>query len=153
MIHLGPVNYLWKQLNNICDMEPFEMQHNLVKSDRQKREFQGPEIKKLLNKLDELRTFLPTQLHPFVDTLEKVKTVYKISHAISVDTSHRKITADFKLNWISMMTTYGMNMPLKVHIISEDLSEYFKMTGKTLRKVTDQVVESAHHKVKNFFSS
>ena len=54
-----------KQLNKICDMEPFEMQHNLVKSDRQKREFQGPEIKKLLNKLDELRTFLPTQLHTF----------------------------------------------------------------------------------------
>ena len=100
-----------------------------------------------------MRTCIPPQLHPFVDTLEKVKTIYKISHAKSVDEKHREITADFKANWISLMTTYGMNMPLKVHIISEHLSEYFEMTGKTLRKVSDQVVESAHHKVKTFFEA
>ena len=87
-------------------------------------------------------------LHPFVDTLEKVKTVYKISHAISVDTSHRKITAVFKLNWISMMTTYGMNMPLKVHIISEHLSEYFEMTGKTQIRWWSQPITKSRHFLK-----
>ena len=43
-----PVNYIWKGLQKRHDMEPFETLHRLVKSDRQKREFQGPEIKKLL---------------------------------------------------------------------------------------------------------
>ena len=44
-------------------------------------------------------------------------------------------------------------MPLKVHIICEHLSDYFELTGKTLRKASDQVVESSHHKVKFFFES
>ena len=51
------------------------------------------------------------------------------------------------------MKTFGINMPLKVHIICEHLSDFFDLYGKTLRKVSDQVVESAHHKVKTFFQS
>ena len=34
-------------------------------------------------------------------------------------------------------------MPLKVHIICHHLSDYFEITGKTLRSTNDQVVESA----------
>ena len=55
--------------------------------------------------------------------------------------------------WIGLMSTFGINMPLKVHIICEHLSEYFEIYGKTLRKVSDLVVEAAHHKVNTFFES
>ena len=41
------------------------------------------------------------------------------------------------------MVKYGITMPLKVHIICHHLSDYFSLTGKTLRKVNDKVVESA----------
>ena len=51
------------------------------------------------------------------------------------------------------MVDNGINMPLKVHIISHHLSDYFVLTGKTLRKVNDQVVESAHSKVRKFFDA
>ena len=46
-----------------------------------------------------------------------------------------------------------IHLPLKVHIISHHLSDYFDLTGKTLRKVNDQVVESAHSKVRKFFDA
>ena len=41
VILLGPVNYLWKYLCEIYEMTPFEEQYRLVKSDKQKKEFQG----------------------------------------------------------------------------------------------------------------
>ena len=103
--------------------------------------------------MEDLRAFLPVELHPFVDTLDKIKGIYKISHAKSVDPNHKAITGEFKKQWISLMTTFGIHMPVKVHIICEHLSEYFDLTGQTLRKVSDQVVESSHHKVKSFFES
>ena len=103
--------------------------------------------------MDDLRSFLPIELHPFIDTLEDIRVIYRISHAKSVDKNHKIITIGFKQKWISLMITFGISMPLKVHIICEHLSDYFEMTGKTFRKVSDQVVESSHHKVKSFFES
>ena len=81
-------------------MTPFEEKYRLLKTDKQKKEFQGPEIKKLLKHLNDLRSFLPIELHPFVDTLETIKVIYKISHAKSVDKNHKIITAGFKEKWI-----------------------------------------------------
>ena len=51
------------------------------------------------------------------------------------------------------MVKFGITMPLKVHIICHHLSDYFEMTGKTLRKVNDQIVEAAHHQVTKFFEA
>ena len=41
----------------------------------------------------------------------------------------------------------------KLHIIFEHLPEYFELTGKTLRKKTDQTVESIHAKLDKFIRS
>ena len=38
----------------------------------------------------------------------------------------------------------------KLHIVFEHLSEYFELSGKTLRKKTDQTVEATHSKFDNF---
>ena len=51
------------------------------------------------------------------------------------------------------MVDYGINMPLKVHIICHHLSDYFDLTEKTLRKVNKQVFESSHSKVRNLFDA
>ena len=51
------------------------------------------------------------------------------------------------------MVDYGINMPLKVHTFAHHLSDYFNLTGKTLRKVNDQIVESSHSKVRKFFDA
>ena len=46
-----------------------------------KREFQGPQCKKILNNLDFLRQHVPEECYCFVDALEHLKEIYKISHA------------------------------------------------------------------------
>ena len=59
----------------------------------------------------------------------------------------------FEKLWIIAMEKFSITMPLKVHIICHHLSDFFTFTGKTLRKVNDQVVEASHHKVKMFFEA
>ena len=125
----------------------------ITKSDKQKQQFQGPEIKILLKKLPQLREYLPENLHSFVDILESINEVYTISFQTLVNPNHKQVTETFEQLWKIAMVDYGINMPLKVHIISHHLSDYFDLTGKTLRKVNDQVVESAHSKVRKFFDA
>ena len=78
---------------------------------------------------------------------------FPISFAKEVHPQHRQIIEKFEKNWIQAMSTCNITMPLKVHVICAHLSDYFDITGKTLRKCNDQVVESAHHKVRVFFES
>ena len=91
-------------------------------------------------------------LHPFVTTLERLNDVYRIAYAKDVDSNHVEIIEQFELTWLDIMKPpYNTTMPLKIHIIVHHLSDFFVLTGTTLRKVSDQVIESAHHKVKTFF--
>ena len=42
-------------------------------------------------------------------------------------------------------------MPLKIHILVHH--DYFEITWKTLRKNSDQFIEAAHHKLRQFFEN
>jgi hypothetical protein len=151
-ILLGPVNHLWKALGKQIDLTPFEILFKLVKNDRQKKEFQGPQCKKVLRNLNNLKNYLDDEkLHIFVDAFESIAEIYKLSHATSVDINHREKIMKLEITWKLIMRHYKITMPLKIHIIIHHLSDYFERTSKTLRNVTDQVVESSHHKVRQFF--
>ena len=101
VIHLGPVNFVWKELGKRCDMQQFEKTHGLFKTDKQKKQFQGPECKKILRKLSELREYLPEDLHCFVDILESVNEVYTISFETVVNQNHKVITAILEQRWLN----------------------------------------------------
>ena len=42
------------------------------------------------------------------------------------------------------MEDFGLTMPLKVHIIVDQLSDYFKLENLTLRHTNDQFIEACH---------
>jgi hypothetical protein len=154
---LGPVNKILKSLGDYIDLEPFYKQLSLVKTDQQKKEFQGPECDKILRNTDELREYLVCHngmhLLLFVHALDNIKEVYTIMHATTVPSNHREVIKKLENTWRMLMSTFFITMPLKIHILIHHLSEYFETTGSTLRLVTDQVVESAHHKVLMFFKT
>ena len=58
VIHLGPVNFIWKNLKQRYYMDPFEKTYGLQKTDKQKQLFQGSECNKLLRNLPQLREYL-----------------------------------------------------------------------------------------------
>ena len=153
VIRLGPVNKIWKGLSEKTSMDDFEALLGLVRKDKQKKEFQGPQCVKILNNLDLLRIYLPDDLHCYVDALESIKNIYQIATAKEVDPDHRVIIENFNEQWKVLMNEYGETMPLKAHIIVDHLSDYFDEAGKTLRTTNDQFIEAAHHKVKHFIDS
>ena len=156
VIRLGPVNKIWKGLSakeHFGQVNEFEKLLGLVRKDRQKKEFQGPQCVKILNNLELLRMILPQNLHSYVDALESIKKIYQIATAKEVDPNHREIIENFNDEWKVLMDVHGETMPLKVHIIVHHLSDYFEETGKTLRTTSDQFVEAAHHKVKHFIEA
>ena len=158
VIKLGPVNALWKGLSKHCvtqeiDLTAFEIMIHVTKTDRQKKEFQGPECNLVLNNLNLLRDFLPQNLHTFVDALEQIKDIYRMAHATTVEIDHREKIELFRNTWLTLMQDHGQTMPLKVHIILDHLSDYFELESKTLRNTNDQFIEACHSKVRKFFDN
>ena len=156
VIRLGPVNKIWKglaQKETFGQLDRFEKLLGLVRKDRQKKEFQGPQCVKILNNLDLLRLTLPANLHSYVDALESIKNIYQMATAKEVEPDHRNIIENFEQQWRILMDEHGETMPLKVHIIVHHMSDYFDEAGKTLRTTSDQFVEAAHHKVKHFIEA
>ena len=126
-------------------MDTFEVTHGLFKTDKQKQQFQGPECKKMLRKLPQLREYLPVDFHCFVDTLESINEVYTISFEKVVNKYHRSITENFEFLWNVAMVKFKITMPLKVHIICHHLSDYFEMTGKKNTQKTKLVQKKNIH--------
>ena len=73
--------------------------------------------------------------------------------ARKVDPAHRIIIEKSEEEWEALMDNHEETMPLEVNIIIHHLSDYFDEAGKTLRMISDQFVEAAHHKVKHFIES
>ena len=46
--------------------------------------------------------------------------------------------------WSFLRETYGISIPNRAHIIMAHVDEYIFLTGHSLGRVSDQVVESAH---------
>ena len=51
------------------------------------------------------------------------------------------------------MEDFGLTMHLEVHIIVDQLSDYFELKNLTLRHTNDQFIEACHAKVKKFFEN
>ena len=79
----------------------------------------------------------------FVDFLRDLKKVYGMAHKKEVVKNYRDIVKKLE---DSVMTP-------KLHIIFEHSPKYFELTGKTLRKKTDQTVEATHAKLGKFIRS
>ena len=54
---------------------------------------------------------------------------------------------------MKLHTEFRSPIAPKLHIIFEHLPEYFEMTGKTLRRRTDQTVEVTHSKLDKFIKN
>ena len=65
-------------------------------------------------------------LHCFVDVLENIGEVYKISHATTVDPEHRVIIGRLEDTWKVLMNDFNVTMPVKIHMIIHHLSDYFE---------------------------
>ena len=81
---------------------------------------------------------------PFIDALRDLKSVYEISHQTEVHPNHREIINKFEMSMMKLHEKFAVPITPKLHIVFEHLSEYFELSGKTLRKKTDQTLEATY---------
>ena len=61
-----------------------------------------------------------------------------------------EIISEFTITWAECSKTFELPTPLKVHIISDHLSEYFEKEGQILLKRNNENVEDVHSKYRQF---
>ena len=76
-----------------------------------------------------------------------------MAHKKEVVENHRDIVKKLEDSVMELNKEFKVPVTPKLHIIFEHLPEYFELTGKTLRKKTDQTVESTHAKLDKFIRS
>ena len=76
-----------------------------------------------------------------------------MAHKKEVVENHRDIVKKLEDSVMKLNKEFKVPVTPKLHIIFEHLPEYFELTGKTLRKKTDQTVESTHAKLDKFIRS
>ena len=55
----------------------------------------------------------------------------------TLDENYQVLIDDFKCEFFNLYDKYKLNMPLKVHVIVDHYSDYFKETGKNFRLTND----------------
>ena len=92
-------------------------------------------------------------MYSIFDSLRDLKEVYGMAHKKEVVENHRDIVKKLEDSVMKLNKEFKVPVTPKLHIIFEHLPEYFELTGKTLRKKTDQTVESTHAKLDKFIRS
>ena len=56
----------------------------------------------------------------------------------------KNLDPKYSQKFYSMFMEYGLNMTLKIHVITHHYKYYFDKTGKTLKYTNSEFTESAH---------
>ena len=150
------MNLLIKFLGKEISLENFQRRHSLILETYHGGQYIGPDCDKIFANLDDLENEVLEQnpsCVPFVDALRDLKEVYYISHAKELIQNHREIIKKIENSCMKLHSEFSLPLTPKLHIIFAHLPEYFEMTGKTLRRKTDQTVETTHSKLDKFIKN
>ena len=79
-----------------------------------------------------------------LETLEAVKQFIYTCCSKEVREGWGDAIEDVSKTWSFLHEHYNIQIPNKVHIIMDHVGDYIEMTGKSLGRVSDQIVECAH---------
>ena len=146
-VKLGPVNKLYKELLSKVHLSEFEDKHNIFLDPYHGNTLEGPQINKLFHHLSDLEAEIQEKddsLLDYVDTLKKIKTVDTLCNDNNLNQHYAQIIEDFSHSWLHLKEVHGTTIPNKVHIIMHHLPVFFEKIGVTLKKFSDQTIESTH---------
>ena len=112
--------------------------------------FNGPSLKLVLKNLKNLGDILPIEGFPFIEYLQCIKEVHNMCIAEVFDDNSEILINEFKCKFEKLYTDFKLPMTLKIHVIVDHYSDYFKETGKNFRTTNGEHHESIHHNIKVF---
>ena len=103
--------------------------------------FNGPSLKTVLNKLEELDKIVQTKGFPFIEYLQIMMCISE-----KFNENYDTIINEFKCKFIKFYENFNLPMTLKIHVIVDHYADYFKETGKNFRLTNGAI----HHTIKVF---
>ena len=95
----------------------------------------------VLKNLKNLEDILPSEGLPFIDYLQSIKEVHNMWIAEVFDENSDILINEFKCKFDKLYTDLKLPMTLKVHIIVDHYSDYFKETGILLEKQMENIMK------------
>ena len=87
---------------------------------------------------------------PFIEYLQCIKEVHNMCIAEVFDDNSEILINEFKCKFDKLYTDFKLPMTLKIHVIVDHYSDYFKEIGKFFRKTNGEHHEAIHHTIKVF---
>ena len=108
--------------------------------------FNGPSLKTVLNKLEELEKIVQTKGFPFIEYLQIIKELHMMCISEKFNENYDTIINEFKCKFFKVYENFNLPLTLKIHVIVDHYADYFKETGKNFRLTNGAI----HHTIKVF---
>ena len=118
-------------------MKQIESKLNILKSNYQgKQNFEGNQLRKILDNLMLVEEIVPQEFNDFVDTFKALREIKLSMFGNSLrycsprpNPYFRNVVKNFENKWTHLQQKYGITSPPKVHIICENIPEYIESKG------------------------
>ena len=91
--------------------------------------FNGPSLKTVLDKLEELDKIV--QVFPFIEYLQSIKELYIICISEKFNNHYETIIIEFKSKFDKLYENFNLPMTLKTHVLVDHYADYLKKRART----------------------
>ena len=121
-------------------MKQIESSLHILKSHYQgKQNFEGNQLRRLLDNLMLVEEIVPQEFNDFVDIFKALREIKlsMIGNNLTYCSPRpnpyfRNVVKNFENKWTHLQQKYGITSPSKVHIICEHIPEYIESKGMAL---------------------
>ena len=114
----------------------------IQKSKYHGRSFEGNQCRKILNNIKKLK--IPDYLKEYRIVLSNLRNLHIVCNSDYLPHNYTEVLDKFSSSWCNLRNKFNISTTPKIHIILHHLEDYFDGTELTLKKCTDELVESMH---------
>ena len=104
--------------------------------------YSGEQCRSLLRSIKKLN--IPEEFTNFKELLLRIKDLHQLSNSQLLLSNHHNVIDEFRAAWLTVSDNFWVSTTPKIHILNDNLKDYFNVTYVTLIKCTDQLTEHMH---------
>ena len=110
--------------------------------------FNGPSVKTILRRLDELGAALGEEGQDIIQYLVALREVYIVCVSKNLDPQYMEVIKIWHREFDNLHHTINLSMTIKAHVFYHHLEEFFDHEGVTLHTCSGEGVEATHARFK-----
>ncbi len=115
------------------------------------KSFEGRQCSKILANCDYLEDHIPPECLPLINCLRSFGKVMVATFGEDLSSNNDDVIKRFGSAFSKVMTSFGIRMTPKVHIVLHHLPYFIRLTNMPLGLFSEQVVEEQHARFRRFY--